>query len=117
LLVVTRHPGGPPGRPKVHPALPLRAILHFTWPNKTLLWSFSVQGRFIGPETRAFLGCHSFVRRVAIHRATSDCRTCWRAAGTGAFALYVVVARCGCAPKTFPKRAHKRACIRLVRNK
>jgi hypothetical protein len=29
LLVVTRHPGGPPGRPKIHPALPLRAFLHF----------------------------------------------------------------------------------------
>jgi hypothetical protein len=28
LLVVTRHPGGPPGRPKIHPALPLRAFLH-----------------------------------------------------------------------------------------
>jgi hypothetical protein len=24
LLVVTRHPGGPPGRPTIHPALPLR---------------------------------------------------------------------------------------------
>jgi hypothetical protein len=28
LLLVTRHPGGPPGRPKIHPALPLRAFLH-----------------------------------------------------------------------------------------
>ena len=29
LLVVTRHPGGPPGRPIIHPALPLRAFLHY----------------------------------------------------------------------------------------
>jgi hypothetical protein len=27
LLVVTRQPGGPPGRPKIHPALPLRDLL------------------------------------------------------------------------------------------
>jgi hypothetical protein len=27
LLVVTRHPGGPPGRPKIHP---VRAFLHLT---------------------------------------------------------------------------------------
>jgi hypothetical protein len=26
------------------------------------------------------VGCHSFVRRVAIYRVTSDCRACWRAA-------------------------------------
>ena len=45
----------------------------------------------------------------------SDCRTCWRAASTEAFALYVIVAGCGRAPKTFPKRAHKRAFSRLVR--
>jgi hypothetical protein len=28
LLVVTRHPGEPPGQPKIHPVLPLRAFLH-----------------------------------------------------------------------------------------
>jgi hypothetical protein len=28
LLVVTRHPGGPPGRPKIQPVLPLRAFLY-----------------------------------------------------------------------------------------
>jgi hypothetical protein len=26
LLVVTRHPGGPPGRPKIHPVLPRFAL-------------------------------------------------------------------------------------------
>jgi hypothetical protein len=26
LLVVTRHPGGTPGRPKIQPALPLRDL-------------------------------------------------------------------------------------------
>ena len=26
LLVVTRHPGGPPGRPKIHPVIPLRDL-------------------------------------------------------------------------------------------
>jgi hypothetical protein len=28
LLVVTRHPGGPPGRPKILPVLPLRVSFH-----------------------------------------------------------------------------------------
>jgi hypothetical protein len=61
------------------------------------------------------VGCHSLVSRVAIHRVKRDRRTCWRAASSEAFALYVLVAGCGRAPKTFPKRAHKRACSRLVR--
>ena len=52
-------------------------------------------------DARAF-GCHSFVRRVAIHRVTSDFMTCWRAASTEAFAPYVIVAGCGRAQKTFP---------------
>jgi hypothetical protein len=39
----------------------------------------------------------------------------WRAASTEAFALYVIVAGCGRAPKTFSKRTYKRACSRLVR--
>jgi hypothetical protein len=26
FLVVTRHPGGPPGRPKIHPVLPRFAL-------------------------------------------------------------------------------------------
>jgi hypothetical protein len=42
-------------------------------------------------------------------------RTCWRAASSEAFALYVIVAGVGARPKTFHKRAHKRACSRLVR--
>ena len=45
----------------------------------------------------------------------SQNRTRWRAASSEAFALYVIVAGCGRAPKAFPKRAHKRACSRLVR--
>jgi hypothetical protein len=36
----------------------------------------------------------------------SDCRACWRAASTEAFALYVIVAGFGRAPKLFSKRAH-----------
>jgi hypothetical protein len=38
LPVVTQHPGGPPGRPKIHPALPRFAlffILKFTSPLRT----------------------------------------------------------------------------------
>jgi hypothetical protein len=61
------------------------------------------------------IGCHSFVRRVVIYRATRDSRKCWRAANTEAFALYVIVAGCGRASKIFPKRARKRARSRLVR--
>jgi hypothetical protein len=61
------------------------------------------------------VGCHSFVRRVAIHRATSNFRTCWRAASTEAYVLYVIVAGFRRALKSFPKRARKRACSRLVR--
>ena len=48
-------------------------------------------------------------------RDSSSHRTRWRAASSEAFALYVIVAGCGRAPKAFPKRAHKRACSRLVR--
>jgi hypothetical protein len=51
------------------------------------------------------VGCHSSVRRVAIHRAASGCRKFWRAASTEPFALQVIVAGCRRAPKTFPKRA------------
>jgi hypothetical protein len=28
LLVVARHPGGPPGRRKIHPVLPLRDLFY-----------------------------------------------------------------------------------------
>jgi hypothetical protein len=46
----------------------------------------------------------------------SQNRTLWRAASSEAFALHhVIVAGCGRVPKAFPKRAHKRACSRLVR--
>jgi hypothetical protein len=61
------------------------------------------------------VGCRSFIRRATIHRVTRDSRTCWRAASTKALAVYLIVAGCGRASKTFPKRAHKRACSRLVR--
>jgi hypothetical protein len=45
----------------------------------------------------------------------SQNRTRWCAASSEAFALYVIVAGCGRAPKAFPKRARKRACSRIVR--
>jgi hypothetical protein len=61
------------------------------------------------------VGCHSFVRRVAVHRVTSDCRTCWRAVSTEAFAFNMIVAGFWRAPKAFPKRANKLAFSRLVR--
>jgi hypothetical protein len=61
------------------------------------------------------VGCHSLVSRVATYHVKRHCRTCWRTASSEAFALYVIVAGCGRAPKIFPKRAHKRACSRLVR--
>jgi hypothetical protein len=66
-------------------------------------------------QRRARFWLPFFARRVAMHRVTSDCRACWRAASTETFALYVIVARCGRAPKTFPKRVHERACSRLER--
>jgi hypothetical protein len=73
-----------------------------------------MQGRCTGPETRALLAailsCHGSLCIVP-----SDCRACWRAASTEAVALYVIVAGCWRAPKTFPKRAHKRAFSPLVR--
>ena len=59
------------------------------------------------------VGCHSLVSRVEIHQSQNRAR--WRAASSEAFTLYVIVAECGRAPKAFPKRAHKRACSRLVR--
>jgi hypothetical protein len=31
LLVVTRHPGGPPGRPKIHPVLPRFALFFISF--------------------------------------------------------------------------------------
>jgi hypothetical protein len=36
LLVVTRHPGGPPGRPKIHPVLPRFALFFITPISKKL---------------------------------------------------------------------------------
>jgi hypothetical protein len=61
------------------------------------------------------VGRHFFVRRAAIHRVKSDCRTFWRATSTEAFALYVIVAGFGRAPKTFPKSAQTLAFSRRVR--
>ena len=81
---------------------------------RALLRSFDLQGRCIGPETRALLAailwCHGpqciMSKDLVEHVGT---------ASSEAFALYVIVAVCRRAPKTFPKRAHKRACSRLVR--
>jgi hypothetical protein len=76
---------------------------------------FRCSGQMNRTRDARAVGCHCLVSRVAIHRAKRDCRTFWHAASSEAFALYVIVAGCGSAPKTFPKRAHKRACSRLVR--
>jgi hypothetical protein len=46
------------------------------------------------------VGSLSLVSRVAIHRAKGDRRAGWRAASSEAFALYVIVAGFGHAPKT-----------------
>jgi hypothetical protein len=66
--------------------------------------------------------CDCFVSRVLTYRVKSlDLSAAaivswhWRAASTEAFALYVIVAGCERAPETFPKRAYKCACSRLVR--
>jgi hypothetical protein len=87
---------------------------------------FTVQWQMHRARDARVFGCHSFVRRIEMHRVTSDYRKCWRAASTEAlnmlvrllglkaFALYVIVAGCKRAPRTFPKRAHKRACSRLA---
>jgi hypothetical protein len=68
---------------------------------RALLRSFTVQGRCIGPETRALLAailwCHGTQRIMS----REIFRTCWRAASSEAFALYVIAAGFGRAPKTF----------------
>ena len=64
--------------------------------------------------------CHSLVPRVEIHllpveiHVLTEQNTLARCSSE-AFALYVIFAGCGRAPKAFPKRAHKLACSRLVR--
>ena len=54
-------------------------LFYFTWRYRALLRSFTVQGRNIGPETRALLAailrvfcCHSLVSRVKIHLFTGQ---------------------------------------------
>jgi hypothetical protein len=88
-------------------------LFYSTWRYRALLQSFTVQGRCIGAETRALfaatLWCHGYQLIMTQNRAR------WRAASSEAFALYVIVAGFVRAPKTFPKRAHRRACSRLVR--
>jgi len=75
---------------------------------------FCFAGQMHRSRDACAVGCHSLVSRVAAHHVKNHSRTCWRAASSEAFALYVIVVGCGRAPKTFPKRAHKRACSRLV---
>jgi hypothetical protein len=72
-----------------------------------------VQGRCIGPETRALLA--AILWSHGSQSIMTQNRTRRRAASSEAFALYVIVAGFGRAPKTFPKHAHGRACSRLVR--
>jgi hypothetical protein len=71
---------------------------------------FTVQRQMHRTRDARVFGCHFFVRRVAMHRVTSDCRVCWRAASSDAFALYLIVAGCGRVPKTFSK-ARALACM------
>ena len=67
----------------------------------------------------AIFWCHGsrfvFSQNRTSQRIMTQNRARWRAASSEAFALYVIIAGCGRAPKAFPKRAHKRACSRLVR--
>jgi hypothetical protein len=76
---------------------------------------FHIAGQVHRTRDARAVGCHSLVSRVAKHHVKRHFRTRWRAASSEAFALYVIVAGCGRAPKTFPKRAHERSCSRLVR--
>jgi hypothetical protein len=80
-----------------------------------------VQGRYIGPETRALLAAILSIFFLPFfgvngpQRIMTQNRTRRRAASSEAFALYVIVAGCGRAPKIFPKRAHLRVCSHLAR--
>jgi hypothetical protein len=68
---------------------------------------FCCAGQIHRTRDASAVGCHSFARRVEIHRVMIDRRAFWRAAKTEAFALYAIVAGCGRAPKNFPKPAHR----------
>ena len=82
---------------------------------------FTMQRQMNGARGGRAVGCHSarfllpfFGVKGSQSIMTQD-RARWRAASSEVFALYLVVARFGRAPKTFPRRAHKRAFSRLVR--
>jgi hypothetical protein len=83
--------------------------------------AFHCAGQMHRTRDARAVGCHSarfllpFFGVNGSQRIMTQNRTRRRAASSEAFALYAIVAGCGRAPKTFPKRAHKRACSRLVR--
>ena len=82
---------------------------------------FHCAGQMHRTRDACAVGCHTarfFAAILWCHGSRfifSQNRARLRAASPEAFALYVNVAGCGRAPKAFPKRAHKRACSRLVR--
>ena len=63
-------------------------FFYFTWRYRALLRSFTVQGRCIGLETRALYAAILWCR--GSQRIMSQNRARWRAASSGAFALYVL---------------------------
>jgi hypothetical protein len=83
--------------------------------------AFHCAGQMHRTRDARAVGCHSarfllpFFGVNESQRIMTQNRARWRAASSEAFALYVIVAGCGRTPKTFPKRAHKRAYSRLVR--
>jgi hypothetical protein len=48
---------------------------------------FNVQWQMHRARDASVLGCHSFVKRVAMYRVTNDCRACLRAASTEALSI------------------------------
>ena len=102
-------------------AIVLQAF-YFTWQNKTLIQSFrcatadeSGQRRARSRALKSGRTLRFFRVDVLVYQSVPRCLRAWRIASTKAFALYVIVAGCGRAPNTFPKRTHRRACSRLVR--
>ena len=74
-----------------------------------------VRGHAVGPFEAAQEARGSAVGPRAQNVSLRPRKACSRAASSEAFALYVIVAGCGRAPKTFFKRAYMFACSRLVR--
>ena len=60
---------------------------------------FHCAGQMHRARDACAVGCHSLVSRDEIHQSQNRAR--WRAASSEAFALYVIIAECGRAPKAF----------------